>query len=68
MGIKFDKDPLVVEQNTYLAKVVHAYIVYDLDAWSINSTNIFKLKNSSFGATNVVKIVIKKSVCIGVML
>ena len=32
MRIKFDKDPLAVEQNSYLTKIVNVYIVYDLDA------------------------------------
>ena len=33
MKIKFDKDPLAVEKNNYLTKIVNVYIVYDLDAW-----------------------------------
>ena len=33
MGIKFDKDPLAVEQNSYVTKIVNIYIVYELDAW-----------------------------------
>ena len=33
MGIRFYKDPLAVEQNNYLTKMVNVYIVYDLDAW-----------------------------------
>ena len=32
IGTKFDKDPLAVEQNNYLIKIVNVYIVYDLDA------------------------------------
>ena len=32
MGIKFGKDPLYVEQNNYLTKIVNVYVVYDLDA------------------------------------
>ena len=28
MGIKFEKDPLAVEQNNYATKIVSAYIVY----------------------------------------
>ena len=32
IGIKFDKDPLVAEENTYLGQIVNVYIVYDLDA------------------------------------
>ena len=34
MEIKFDKDPLAVEENNYLTKIVMFYIVYDLDTWS----------------------------------
>ena len=55
MGIKFDKDPLAVEQNNYLTKIVNVYIVYDLAAWTRNPTNNFKFKNCLFGATNIVK-------------
>ena len=28
IGIKFDKDPLVVEKNSYLGKIVNLYIFY----------------------------------------
>ena len=31
MGIKFDKDPLVLEKIIYVAKILNAYIVYELD-------------------------------------
>ena len=31
MGIKFDKDPLAVDQNNYVSKIVNVYIIYDLD-------------------------------------
>ena len=55
MGIKFDKDPLAVEQNTYLSKIGNVYIVYELDARPRNPTNNFKFKNCLFGATNIVK-------------
>ena len=55
IGIKFDKDPLAIEQNNYLTKIVSVYIVYDLDAWPRNPTNNFNLKNCLFGATNIVK-------------
>ena len=55
MGIKFDKDPLAVEQNSYLTKIVNIYIVYDLDAWPRNPTNNFKFKNCLIGATSIGK-------------
>ena len=45
IGIKFDKDPLAVDQNNYLTKVVNTYIAYDLAAWLRYSTNNFKFKN-----------------------
>ena len=32
MGIKFDKDPLALEQNNYARKIVNVNIVQDLDA------------------------------------
>ena len=55
IGIKFDIDPLPVEQNNYLTKIVNVYIAYDLDAWSRNPTNNFKFNNCLFGATIIVK-------------
>ena len=33
MGIKPDKDPIAVEQNNYLTKIVNVNIAYDLDVW-----------------------------------
>ena len=55
MGIKFDKNSSVVEQNNYLIKIVNIYVVYELPVWPRNPTNNFKCKNSLFGATNIVK-------------
>ena len=43
IGTKFDKDPLAVEQNNYLIKIVNVDFVYDLDPWPRNPTNNFKL-------------------------
>ena len=56
MGIKFDKDPLAVEQNNYLNKIVSIYIVYNLNASPRNPSNNCKFKDCLFGATNIVKI------------
>ena len=67
MRTKFDKDPLAVEQNIFTTKIVNVYIVYDLDAWPRKPTNNFKFKNSLFGATSIIKNVIKKSGCIVAM-
>ena len=51
--MKFDKDPLAVEQNSYNAtKIMNACVIYDLDAWPNNPLNNLKLKYSLFGATN----------------
>ena len=57
MGLKLDKDPLVVQQNNSTTKTVKPYILYD----SRTPTNNFKFKNCSFGATSAK--VIKESMC-----
>ena len=44
--IKFDKGPLILEQNNYAAKIVNAYIVSDLDSWSNNPLRNFTLKSA----------------------
>ena len=41
-GIKFDKDPLALEQNNCLTKIVNVYIVCDLDSCPRYPTNNFK--------------------------
>ena len=43
--IKFDKDPLAVEQNNYLTKIVNVYIVYGLNDWPKDTINNFKFRN-----------------------
>ena len=53
MGIEFNKDPLVVEKNSYLTKIVNVYIVYN--SWPRNLTNNSKFKNCLFGETNMAK-------------
>ena len=55
IGIKFDKDPLAIEQNSYFNKIVNVFFVYDLDAWSRNTTNNFKFENFLLEGTNRVK-------------
>ena len=52
VGIKFDKDPLAIEQNNYGKKIVNVYIVYDLNAQPRNPTNNFEFKNCLLGATS----------------
>ena len=59
MGIKFDKNFLVVEQSNQAAILVSAYIVYELLTWSNNSLRNITLKNCLFGVTNIVKIINK---------
>ena len=56
MRVKFDKDPLAVEQNNYLTKIINFYIAYDLAAWPRNPTKIFKFNNRLFGATSIVMV------------
>ena len=53
IGIKIDKDHLLVEKNNYATKIVNAYLASDLDVWPKNSTNNLKLKICLFGATNM---------------
>ena len=55
MGLKFDKDPLAVEQNNYLTKIVNAYIVCDIDAWPKIPLRNFTMKNCFLGAASIVK-------------
>ena len=64
MGTKFNAYLLAAKLNNYLIKIGNVYIVYDLDAWPRNPTNNFEFKNYLFGATSIVKIVIKKSICV----
>ena len=49
---------------SFLSKIANVYIVYDLDVWPRNPTNNFKFKNRLFGPASVVKVEIKKSMCI----
>ena len=51
IGIKFDKEPLILKQINYLTKTVNVYIVYNLDAWP----RYWKFKGCLFGITNIVK-------------
>ena len=55
IGIKFDKHPLAIEQNNYSTKIINSYIVYDLDAWTVNPTDNFKFKNCIFGVASKVE-------------
>ena len=55
MEIQFDKDPLDLERNNFLAKIINVSIVYDLVAWPRTLTNNFKFKNCLIGANNLVK-------------
>ena len=54
MRIKFDKDPLAVEQNNCASKIISC-VVYLLDSWPRNPTINFKFKDFLSGATSVVK-------------
>ena len=48
IGMKFGKDPLAVEQNNYLIKIVNMHIVYDLDTCPRNPSNILNLRITYF--------------------
>ena len=65
IGIKFDKEPLAVEQNNYLTKIVNVYIAYDLDAWPKVMLRNFTLKKCFFAATNTVKDIDKEKFVYG---
>ena len=56
MGIKFDKDPLAVEQNYYLTKIVNVYIIFDLDDWPRNTLRNLTTKTACIvEKTSIVK-------------
>ena len=44
MRIKFDKDPLAIEQDNYFTKIVNVWIVYDFIDWPKDPINKFKFK------------------------
>ena len=67
MAIKFDKEPLAVEQSSYLTKIVNIYIAYDLDAWPKVPLRIFTLDKFLFRVINIVKNSDKKSIFIVAM-
>ena len=55
MGIKFDTDPLAIEQSNYLTKIGNVCIVYDSVTWPKILLRKFTLKICYFGATDIVK-------------
>ena len=57
--MQFNKSVLVAEKNKQSAKTLNVYIAYDLDDLPRNSHKNVILKNNLFGATNIVKIVLK---------
>ena len=54
MRIKFEKDPLAIEQNNYLTKIVNFYTVYDLNDQLKDPIHNFKFRNCLFGAPSIV--------------
>ena len=54
MKIKFNKEPLAVEQNNCATKIVNAFIVYYLDIWLTNPPRNSTLKNCLFGVTRCI--------------
>ena len=55
VAIKFDKDPLAVEQNNFATKIVNAYTVYELDTSPNVTLKNYTLENCLSGATSIVK-------------
>ena len=56
MEIKYDKDPIAAEQNSYSREIVNVYIVHRSDAWPRNPSNNFKpFKDCLSGAISPVK-------------
>ena len=53
--IKFYKDPIAIQQDKYLTKILNVYIVYDFDVCPKTPTSNVKFTNCLFGATNIVK-------------
>ena len=63
--IKFDKDPLAVEENNYTSKVANGYIVYDLDAWPKIPPRNFTINYCLFGAASITKNISKEKYIYG---
>ena len=55
IAISLNNIPLVVEQNSYVTKIVNAYIAYGLNNWPKLLLRNFTLRNSLFGVTAIVK-------------
>ena len=55
IGIKLDKEPLAIEQNNYLTKIVNIYIFYDLDAWPKIPLINFTIKSCLFGEISIIE-------------
>ena len=64
IGIKFNSTTLAIEQNNFATKIVNVFIIYDLDNWPKNPLRNFAINSCLFGATNIVKKMKKKSMCI----
>ena len=62
--VQSNNTPLVVEQNTYVIKILNAYMFDDLGNWPTISLRNFKIKNCLFDATKIIKKVIKVSTCV----
>ena len=63
--IKFEKDPLAVEENNYTSKVANGYIVCDLDAWPKIPLRNFTINNCLFGAASITKNISKEKYMYG---
>ena len=55
IGIKLIYGSFSCRTKKYAAKIINAYIVYELDTWPKNPLENFTLKNFQFGATSILK-------------
>ena len=55
IGIKFNRNPLVVKQMKCATKIINVYIVFELNLCPKSLLEKFTLKNCLFGATNIVE-------------
>ena len=55
IALKLNSTPLILDRNSYIAKIVNVCIVCDLDYWRKDPVRSFTQKGCLFGETNTVK-------------
>ena len=55
IALKLNSTPLILDRNSYIAKILNVYIVFDLDYWQKDPVRSFTQKSCLFGETNTVK-------------